>query len=93
MIRQNRHNYTARALCNVLQLSRSTFYYEANVREQQLAHKELTHQIVQIFKDSRSIYGQRKIKKTLEKQGKKVSRRRIGRVMREQGLVSKYTVA
>ncbi|MFT8708753.1 MAG: IS3 family transposase [Sporolactobacillus sp.] len=93
VIRQNRHKYSVSALCNVLQLSCSTFYYEANVREQQLAHKELTHQIVQIFKDSRSIYGQRKIKKTLEKQGKKVSRRRIGRVMREQGLVSNYTVA
>ncbi|NCU18508.1 IS3 family transposase [Bacillus sp. P1(2020)] len=39
------------------------------------------------------IYGQRKIKKELEKQGKIVSLRRIGRMMKEQGLVSKYTVA
>ncbi len=49
--------------------------------------------MVQIFKDSRSIYGQRKIKKELEKSGKQVSRRRIGRIMKEQGLVSKYTIA
>src|SRR5699024_6216277 len=35
----------------------------------------------------------RKIKKELQKKGWKVSRRRIGRIMKEQGLVSKYTVA
>ena len=33
VIRQNRHKYTARALCVVLQLSRSTYYYEAKARE------------------------------------------------------------
>lgn len=53
----------------------------------------LTKLIVEIFKNSRSIYGQRKMKKELEKQGWIVSRRRIGRIMKEQGLVSKYTVA
>src|SRR5699024_10121215 len=54
---------------------------------------ELTELIIKIFKDSRDIYGQRKIKKELQKLGFKVSRRRIGRIMKAQGLVSKYTVA
>src|SRR5690625_1282909 len=50
--------------------------------------------IVQIFKDSRNIYGQRKInKKELHKLDYQGSRRSIGRIMKEQGLVSKYTVA
>ena len=49
--------------------------------------------MVQIFKASRSNYGQRKIKKELEKQENRVSRRRIGRIMKEQGLVSKYAIA
>lgn len=79
-------------MCRVLQISRSTYYYEAKGREQK-ANQELTRQVVQIFKNSRSIYGQRKIKKELEKQGKQVSRRRIGRLMKDQGLVSKYTIA
>ncbi|SDJ13444.1 putative transposase, partial [Alteribacillus bidgolensis] len=48
----------------------------------------MTRLIVNIFKDSRNIYGQRKIKKELEKLGWTVSRRRIGRMMKEQGLVS-----
>lgn len=78
-------------MCAVLQLPRSTYYYEAEIRDNQ--DDELTAIIVKIFKDSRNIYGQRKIKKELQKQGWKVSRRRIGRIMKEQGLVSKYTVA
>lgn len=55
--------------------------------------EELTKLITEIFINSRNIYGQRKIKKELEKLGWTVSSRRIGRIMHEQGLVSMYTVA
>lgn len=72
-------------------LSRSTYYYEAKIRDSQ--DEELTELIVDIFKESRNNYGQRKIKVELKKLGWIVSRRRIGRIMKEQGLVSKYTVA
>jgi len=78
-------------MCNVLQIPRSTYYYEAKNRE--YSDEELTTLIVDIFKKSRNIYGQRKIKKELAKLGWTVSRRRISRIMKEQGLVSKYTVA
>lgn len=78
-------------MCDVLQIPRSTFYYEAKEKDNQ--EDELTTLIVGIFKDSRRIYGQRKIKIELAKQGWTVSRRRISRIMKEQGLVSKYTIA
>lgn len=78
-------------MCLVLQISRSTYYYEAQIRDHH--DEELTALVAKIFKDSRNIYGQRKIKKELEKLGWQVSRRRIGRIMKEQGFVSKYTVA
>lgn len=91
MIRHNRHKYSVSAMCDVLQIPRSTYYYEAKIRDKD--DEELTTLLVKIFKDSRSIYGQRKIKKELEKKGWKVSRRRISRIMSEKGLVSKYTVA
>jgi len=78
-------------MCDVLQIPRSTYYYQAKEREN--SDDTITELIVQIFKDSRNIYGQRKIKKELHKLGYQVSRRRIGRIMTEQGLVSKYTVA
>jgi len=78
-------------MCDVLQIARSTYYYEAKQRDNQ--DEELTKLISGIFKESRDNYGQRKIKIELKKIGWTVSRRRIGRIMKEQGLVSKYTVA
>ncbi|WP_042228631.1 IS3 family transposase, partial [Paenibacillus popilliae] len=46
-----------------------------------------------IFHKNRKAYGTRKIKVKLHERGIVVSRRRIGRIMKEQGLVSTYTVA
>ncbi|GER71198.1 hypothetical protein BpJC7_25010 [Weizmannia acidilactici] len=78
-------------MSDVLQLSRSTFYYEA--KEQDNSKDELTAAILDIFQKSRHNYGTRKIKHELKKLGIIVSRRRIGRIMKENGLVSNYTVA
>lgn len=77
-------------MCSVLQISRSTYYYEA---KQKTDESILIAEIVDIFKASRNNYGTRKIKVELSKRGYQVSRRRIGRIMKEQGLVSNYTVA
>lgn len=54
---------------------------------------DLTEAIVEIFHKNRKAYGTRKIKVRLQEQGFVVSRRRIGRIMKEQGMVSAYTVA
>ncbi len=48
---------------------------------------------MEIFHKNRKAYGTRKIKFKLQEQGFVVSRRRIGRIMKEQGLVSAYTIA
>ena len=77
-------------MCNVLEIAKSTFYYEAKEKPNE---DELTEAIVEIFHKNRKAYGTRKIKAKLEEQGLIVSRRRIGRIMQEQGLVSTYTVA
>jgi len=77
-------------LCNVLQIARSTYYYEAKERPNE---DVLTKTIVDIFHKNRKAYGTRKIKTKFQEQGLLVSRRRIGRIMREQGLVSTYTIA
>ena len=77
-------------MCRVLQVNRSTYYYEAYEKKDE---SELVSNITEIFKNSRNNYGTRKIKKELENQGKKVSRRRIGRIMKQEGLVSNYTTA
>lgn len=79
-------------MCDVLQFPRSTYYYEASKSESS-SEDELTSIIVDIFHSNHQNYGTRKIKQELQDQGLTVSRRRIGRIMKEQGLVSSYTVA
>jgi len=49
-------------MCEVLQIPRSTYYYQAKERE--YTDDGVSELVVQIFKDSRNIYGQRKIKVT-----------------------------
>lgn len=77
-------------MCKVLKISRSTYYYEA---AQKTDESELTAAIIAIFKASRSNYGTRKIKQELAKIDMCISRRRIGRIMKQEGLVSTYTTA
>ena len=77
-------------MCKVLQIPRSTYYYEAQIKP---SEDELSSKIVEIFHSNRQAYGTRKIKVELKKLGLTVSRRRIGRIMKENGLVSTYTVA
>ena len=90
MIRQNAHKYSVSAMCSVLQVNRSTYYYESNPRP---ADNSVEEAVVKIFEDNRRVYGTRKIRVELKKLGMVVSRRRIGRLMRKNGLVSSYTVA
>lgn len=90
MIKANAHKYSVSAMCRVLQVNRSTYYYEAKRKPDE---SELPSEITEIFKASRNNYGTRKIKKELVKTGKQVSRRRIGRIMKREGLVSNYTTA
>lgn len=90
MIKQNQHKYSISAMCKVLQISRSTFYYESQMNS---SSDEVSQAISVIFKESKNNYGTRKIKEELRKQDLVVSRRRIGRIMKELGLVSTYTVA
>ncbi|WP_147635539.1 IS3 family transposase [Risungbinella massiliensis] len=91
VIRNNRHKYSVSAMCEVLQLPRSTYYYEKKNRKS--LKDTITSVIVDIFQKSRQTYGTRKIKVELKKRGWIISRKRIGRIMNQQGLISKYTIA
>ena len=88
MMKANAHKYPVSAMCRILQVNRSTYYYEAKQRPDETG---LSTEITEIFKTSRNNYGTRKIKKELMKTGKQVSRRRIGRIMKQEGLVSNDT--
>ena len=84
-------------MCDVLQIARSTFYYETEVsakkaQEKMQEEQKLKEKIWKIFHENRRVYGTRKIKKALNKKGLNVSRRRIGRLMAELGIQSKYAM-
>jgi putative transposase len=85
-------------MCEVLQLARSTFYYETEIATQKELEKaaeeqKLKDEIRLIFNKNRQVYGTRKMKDALFKAGHTVSRRRIGRLMGELGIQSKYAQA
>lgn len=84
------HMCNANVIRIVLNIPRSTYYYEA---KQKPVQNNLAAEIREIFRQSRNNYGTRKIKKELSKKEYTVSRRRIGRIMKQEGLVSSYTVA
>lgn len=91
MIKANVHKYSVSAICAVLKIPRATsYYYEAKEKPDE---DSLINSIKEIFRLSRNNYGTLKIKKGLAKDGIIVSRRHIGRIMKEEGLVSNYTVA
>lgn len=77
-------------MCKCLKISRSSYYYEVSSKPDET---DLEATIQTVFHISRDIYGSRKIKKELAKQGLQISRRRICRIMKRLGLVSVYTVA
>lgn len=62
MFKNNRHKYSVSAMYSVLQLSGSTFYYEARQRP---SVNDVTEAIREIFRRSRENYGTRKIKTKL----------------------------
>ena len=74
----------------VLGIARSTNYYESKKEPE---NDSLTKEIIKVFKARRNNYGKRKNKIDLEKKNLMVSRRRIGRIMKVEGLVSSDTVA
>ncbi len=92
MIRNNVHKYSVSAMCEVLQLPRSTYYYKfdpaANEEEQQLEDA-----VVDIFAASRNNYGTRKIKVELGKRNRLASRRKIGQIMSKDGLIQLHCSA
>jgi putative transposase len=77
-------------MCLVLNIPRSTYYSAASHQEKE---EPFTDLVSEIFRKSRKNYGTRRIKKALQRKGHQVSRRRISRIMKDNELVSNYTVA
>lgn len=81
----NRHKYTISAICHALNISRSTFYYEAKEHSSEGA---LEMAVVNEFYSSRQNYGTRKLKAVLKPLGFVVSRKRSSRMIKKFNLIS-----
>ncbi len=81
-------------LCNVLDIPRSTYYDTLNKTEsnRERENKELFQQIKRIHAESKQRYGAPKIHKVLEKEGYRVSIKRVQRLMKQENIRSKEKV-
>ena len=75
-------------MCKILKVSRKAIY---SYQERKEVEDEMAEEIINIFHESRCVYGTRKIKVELGKKGHQISRRRISRIMKASDCVSVYT--
>ena len=84
----NRDNYSISMMCRVFGVSRDGFnsWRRRGESQRNLNDKRLFGEINEVFLKSGKLYGSPKIHEALKVKGIKVSRKRIARIMRENGL-------
>ncbi len=88
MIEAGRNEYPVTTMCRLLGVSRSGFYAWSS-RPESVRSKEnkvLVAEIQRVHEESRRTYGSPRIHADLEDQGFEVSRNRVARLMRENGI-------
>ena len=87
----NKDNYSIERMCKVLKVSRSCYYrwYTGNISKRDFENIRLTQVIKQVFTESKKTYGSPRIAVSLKRQGYAVSRPRVAKLMRKEGLRSK----
>ena len=82
--------YDIRTLCKAVKLHHSVYYYHKQNKENSYkkANEELDKKILEEYEKSKKRYGSPKITKILNKQGIKVSQKRVARRMKVLGLRS-----
>jgi putative transposase len=84
-------NFPIEIMCEVLKVSRSGYYAWLRRPESNKSKKdrELLEKIQEIHKGSRESYGSPRIREALKQKGVKVGRRRVMRLMKEEGIEGK----
>ena len=90
IIKKNRSKYPVEKMCLILKVSRSGFYkwLKRFKKNDELA---LIARIKAIHEKSRATYGYPRITSTLKRQGFKVNKKKIARLMRENGIFGLQT--
>ncbi len=92
-IERHRDEFSVVRMCDVLEVSPSG-YYAWRCRPDSARRREdrqLSVGICVVFEQSRSTYGSRRIRDSLQEEGVRCSRSRVSRLMRQEGLVAKKT--
>lgn len=78
-------------MCKVLKVARSSYYkwYVGDVSKRDFENLRLSKVIKQVFQKSKRTYGSPRITAQLKKEGYLVSRPRVAKLMRKEGLKSK----
>ena len=90
VIAANARRYPVSAQCEILGVPRSTYYCLRPRPEPPPAPDPVEPDVLAVHAESKGRYGARKAKASLERRGVVASRRRISRIMRENGLSSAY---
>lgn len=90
VIAANADRYPVSAQCEILGVARSTYYHMRSRAAAPKAPDPIEPDVLAAHEASRGRYGARKIKASLARAGITASRRRICRIMRENGLASAY---
>lgn len=88
-----RHNYALPLLLEAAELSRSTFYYQANALARPDGGEEkLRERIRAIYDEHEGRYGYRRVTLELANQGQAINHKRVQRLMTEMGLKSRVRI-
>lgn len=82
-ISANSGKHPVSAMCGVLGVPRSTYYWAISHPEPERADDPIAGDVVRIYEDNRRKYGAPKIKRALAREGIVASRRRIKRIMNQ----------
>ena len=82
--------FTVEKMCKALGLKASAYWQWKARRQQRVkraeAYRDLTRHVCQVFEDKRRVYGYRKMWRTLNESGLRVSEYKVRKIMREAGL-------
>jgi putative transposase len=88
MVEELSKDYPVRELCAVLGVTRSGYYqwFRGQESARELANRLLRLDIERIYKHQKGRYGSPRVTQQLRREGQRCNRKRVERLMREQGL-------
>ncbi|GHO77818.1 hypothetical protein KSD_55890 [Ktedonobacter sp. SOSP1-85] len=91
-IEQNKQEFPVAVICRVLEVSESGFYAwrKRPTCQRRREAAQLIQEIQQVFVTHRGRYGSPRIRVELKDQGRRISRKRVARLMSEAGISARH---